>query len=160
MTTIISGAKGAAKTRRLLELYGADRRGDGFVSEEVTEDGRTTGYSIRRLRDGRTVPFMVPAENPPAGWMESFGHGHWSFSVQGMSLAEEVVADAIAAGTGPVYIDEIGKLELRGGGFAGLLRQLLDAGIELVIAVRAVNVEAVVRTFEPGSYRIIESDPD
>jgi len=71
MTTIVSGAKGSAKTRRLLELYGTDQRGDGFVSEAVA-------------------------------------------------------ADAITAGSGPVYIDEIGKLELRGGGFARLLRQLPD----------------------------------
>ncbi len=153
---MVSGPKGGAKTRRLEEIYRQDGRGDGFISEAVERNGETVGYTLRRLRDGRVVPFAVPAEAPPSGWEEAFTHGHWSFSSAGMALAAAVVEEAVAAGVGPIYIDEIGKLELRGGGFSHLLRRLIDAGIDLVIAVRSVNVDPVVETFEITDYRVIE----
>ena len=46
-----------------------------------------------------------------------------------------------------ILLDEVGRMEIQGGGFADTLRELLKRDITLYIAVREDFVEDVIKTF-------------
>ena len=146
MVTLISGGRDGGKTSRMKALYQRQRHGDGFVSEKVFREGRHIGYRLRRLADDSTTPLAYALRHIPEGWIGAATHGRFSFGAAGLATAGQIARRAAAAG-GPVYMDEIGKWELGGGGFAALLRHVLDAGVEVVITVRDVNVKDVVEVF-------------
>ena len=83
-------------------------------------------------------------------------HGRYSFGEAGLSFATAIVLNAVKQQISPIYLDEIGKLELRGSGFADLLRRALAAGPDLVLAVRDINVQSVARQFGIDDYRLVE----
>jgi nucleoside-triphosphatase THEP1 len=51
-------------------------------------------------------------------------------------------------------MDEIGKLELQGGGFARILDKAVASGRSLVLAVRDINIEAVAEKFGIRDYTV------
>lgn len=55
---------------------------------------------------------------------------------------------------GPAAIDEIGRLELAGGGFAPSLELLLGRGVELAITVRRDFLQDVVDRFRISSFSL------
>ena len=155
MVTIVSGDRNRGKTGRMRELFAAERQGDGFVSTKDIQEGRLIGYRVHHLTSDRSVPLAFDIRYVPPGWNELYQHGRYSFGEQGLSFARDIVVEALKRGTTPIYLDEIGKLELKGRGFADLVGKALAAGFDLVLAVRDINVEAIVGQFGIDDYRVI-----
>jgi nucleoside-triphosphatase len=107
---LIEGRPGAGKTtvaRRLIEqLRGAGIPVDGFITEEMRDGGKRTGFAIERLggaRD-RDVLAHVSLRGPPRV-------GRYGVDV---AAVERVALPALAHPPpgGIVVVDELGKMEL------------------------------------------------
>jgi nucleoside-triphosphatase THEP1 len=157
MVTIIAGPKGAGKTATLKAHFESRKQGDGIVQERVLDGKRVVGYQLRRLATGETCPLAFERRRIPPDWVEETHHGRFSFSSEGLAFAQRVVRDVLASDVEPLYLDEIGKLELEGGGHAESLREALSAGKNLVLCVRDVNVETVLRMFEIAEHELIRA---
>jgi nucleoside-triphosphatase THEP1 len=148
MIRIICGGRDAGKTRRVIALYRLTRCGDGLcMPKSFSANGAFLGYDLMRLSSGEARPLARRAGAAPPGWDAGARIGDFAFSAAGLALAAEIVDGLIACGASPVYLDEIGPLELRGEGFAPLLRRLLAAGRDLVITVRTGLLAEVTRAF-------------
>ena len=141
---LLVGGIGSGKTAtglRLLSLlrsYGIQV--GGILAPRILKDEETIGYSIIDLATNATHPF--------AGLEPSnIQIGKFYLSQAGLDSADRTIIKALNESP-VVFIDEIGRLELEGGGHAPAMRQLLQSGSVPVLLVRDTLVEQVVQTFE------------
>ncbi len=166
--TIVTGNIDSGKTTFILSLYNELKRGSGFISKKrFVGEGKNisfTGYDLVNLNTGENVPLAYKTEFIPQGWDEVCRRGPYSFSGKGFKFGEEIIdriCENIEVGfqieieEEPVFIDEIGPLEMNGLGFSKGLRKILKAGKTLYIVVRSQILNDVIREFEIVSPRIV-----
>ena len=141
---ILTGEIGAGKTTRAGEVVDVLRRRGatvaGILARRAFADARHEGFDLVDLSTGRTVPLC--RDGGPGGQGEE-QWGRFAFTHDGLRLGREALAmDGQPADV--VVVDEVGPLELSGGGWADPLDRLLDRfdGPVLLVARPAV-VEAV-----------------
>lgn len=155
MTILITGKINGGKTSRMLALSKEQPCGDGFISPKVFSEGVFIGYDIQHLSTGETYPFIRRKDSIPAVWDEAFIYGAYSFSQKALERAEGIIDKAISNKNFPLYIDEIGPVELAGRGFATLLERALKAGCDLCLAVRESCLDDVVQRFGINEYELL-----
>lgn len=154
---IVTGGVDSGKTTRLLSIYRETGSGDGFISWKTYREGKFAGQRIIRLSTGESKPFSFIRGFIPYGWEEKYTYGNFSFSEKGLAFACDITSDVISRGISPVFIDEIGPLELDKKGFYDIFSTLLRAKNEVYAAVRDNCVDSVVREFGISAYEIIPS---
>jgi nucleoside-triphosphatase THEP1 len=63
-------------------------------------------------------------------------------------MLESIIDELIAQRISPIYLDEVGVLEINGGGYHNILKKLLSSGLDLVITVRDDLVKPVASHFD------------
>jgi nucleoside-triphosphatase THEP1 len=71
-------------------------------------------------------------------------------------LLESVINELIEKQVTPIYLDEVGVLEIMGGGYHNILKKVLVSGLDLVIAVREDLVKPVTTHFAISDYELIK----
>jgi nucleoside-triphosphatase THEP1 len=147
MLYIVVGGIDEGKTQEMNALYHERKQGDGFLSRKIFVDKDFVGYEIVRLSSGEKMPLAFKADQVPGDWDEMYRVGPFSFSGRAFGFAERIIDEIIEKGTEPVFIDEIGPLELRGEGFCEILKEVLNTGKDVYISVRSRCVEDVIKKF-------------
>jgi len=144
----ITGARDSGKTtwcRR--HLLGPDTA--GVVSLKVYgPGGDMNGYDAHRIEDGRRLPLLRIASDalpsvaaPPPGPAPFDRIGRFRVHLPAMQEVNRWIVEAWEGPKKNVVIDEIGRLELRGGGYAPALTRLFGVGLS-----RAADTPSGVRT--------------
>ncbi len=115
------------------------------------------GYEIVRLATGERRMLAYKESAAPPGWDEIYRCGPYHFSQAALEFAGAIINDIIARGISPIFIDEIGPLELQDKGFAPLLEKALNTGLDVYITVRSPCLDEVIKKFNIGDYRLIEA---
>ncbi len=147
MVTLIVGPINSGKTTQMAALH-REKGGDGVLCPKFMESGVHRGYDLVHLATGETLPFARFSDSLPKNWHEAFTFGPYSFSTRGQEKAAEIIEKAIEAGISPIFIDEIGPVELQGQGFAPLLRRLLQGEQDTIVSVRDFLLEQIINFFE------------
>jgi nucleoside-triphosphatase THEP1 len=109
----------------------------GIIAPGVFQNGEKIGFNVTDLSTGKSKPLAR------VGNAESykFSEGRFVFSKAGFDFAKKALLNFRPRGV--VFLDEVGPLELKGGGYAACLEKLLVSDInKLYISVRD---ECVVR---------------
>ena len=143
---LIHGEIGSGKTRRAA----------AWVESEALAGRTVAGVLALKSPAGRqfmdiATGDQVPLEHP-VGDEVAIPVGRFQFRQAAFDWAVQRIGQALGS-AGSVVIDEVGPLEMRGGGFAPLLDRLERdyPGIERVLLVRAGLVEEVVDRFCRGA---------
>ncbi|NBF41521.1 MAG: hypothetical protein GVY14_14005 [Spirochaetes bacterium] len=141
--TIVTGGRDAGKTQWVREL--SDRRPAwGFISPKVFTGGAFVGYDLLFLPDGDRMPLARLAAGPGAESSvpddESFRFRRFRFNGAAFDRARNEARRALAGG-GPrpeaaILLDEVGPLEVDGGGFREVLDGILAAARTAVLTTR------------------------
>ena len=127
---IITGARGSGKTTRAASYaIGAS----GFVTAAFPES-----YRLRDVESGKEWLLMSSDPIFPSRI------GRWSYDQAIFDMANEHL---LSLDHGTVIIDEIGRLECGGGGFAPALHALTARDVDLIITVRDEFIDMVMSTF-------------
>jgi nucleoside-triphosphatase THEP1 len=129
MVIIVSGGIGSGKTTSLIE---ARRRAlalnlgtAGVISPRRFDGNRLIGYDALDCSTGDVFPLARIRELSPDGnWLELSGLGYL-FSADGLKRANDLLRDARRTGSHVIMVDEIGRLELDGGGLMPGLEKVL-----------------------------------
>jgi nucleoside-triphosphatase THEP1 len=148
MVYIITGGIDEGKTRKIEAIYKEKKAGDGWLSKKIFLNNRDfAGYEIVHLVSGETMPLAYKLQYTPTGWDEIYRRGPFSFSGKGFAFCEAIAAKILRSDIEPVFIDEIGPLELNGQGFSAVLTEVLKTGKQLYITVRSHCVRDVTAAF-------------
>ncbi len=131
------------------------KRGDGFISRKTFKNNIFYGYEIVRLSTGESIPLACKSDSTPLLWDEIYTVGLFSFSKKGFIFAESIADEMIKGDANPVFIDEIGPLELEGKGFFKILKELLLTEKDIYITVRKSCLKDVIEVFKLERYEII-----
>ncbi len=147
MVTLIAGPVNSGKTTRMAALY-REKGGDGFLCPKYMEKGIHLGYNLVHLKTGKNLPFVRTGTAIPGDWDEAFRFGPYSFSEKAQKQAATIIETSIESGTSPIFLDEIGPVELENRGFAPLFRTLLKSEITIYVSVRDFLLEQIIEFFE------------
>ncbi len=122
--------------------------GDGFISPKLFIDGAFVGYDLTRLSTGEAMPLARVAGTPYAARIEGFAFGRFVFSDAAFDYAENIYDEMIAANIAPIFIDEIGPIELDGGGFDRIFRRLSNFGRDVYAVIGKSCLEGALLKYE------------
>jgi nucleoside-triphosphatase THEP1 len=156
MIHIVTGKINSGKTTTILELYNTIQKGDGIISVKRMQHDIVHGYDLLRLSDYSTRPFVMH-ERFFTGDKSNIACqiGPYLFRQDILSDIEAMILLSIEHGISPIYLDEIGVLELQGQCFASILKTIVKQDVEAYITVREDLVEDVISTFKITNYHIL-----
>ncbi len=131
---IVSGKIDSGKTRMLEEIVRALKKKKiavgGFLSVAEYKKNKKVAYHLKNIKTGREIPLATKK-----AFDTNQKIGNFYFNEEAFIKANEWLSDTRAFDV--VIIDEIGPLEMRGGGFCELLDGLfLDFKGILIVCVR------------------------
>jgi len=140
---ILHGSIASGKTRtasRLARSLAA--RGvsvGGILAPRLLEHGETVGYEVEDLRSGQRRP--LASLRPPG-----VPAGRYFLSRDGLAFARDALGEALEYAE-IILIDEVGRLELDGGGHAAGVRAALEQAALPVLVVRSEWLGEVCQRF-------------
>ncbi len=140
-TIIITGEIGAGKTTFLQNLVQELKEEGisvkGIFSKRLMENGATTGYEIVNIASNKSYPFLGVEKKDFANKI-----GKYFIDSKGLKQAKKTLRDIDLSEV--IIVDEIGKLELRGDGWADELHLLTQKNAAvLLFSVRKEVVNEV-----------------
>ncbi len=156
MVTIITGPLNSGKTTRVVEEYRNVARGDGFVSLKRMNGKVVEGFDLMRLSTGEKRPFIRRIGSEPKNWVENCTLGPYTFSDDAVGWAAMQISGFISNGISPVYLDEVGIMELAGKCFYKIVKKIVNSGTNAYISVRDESLEAVIEKLEIDGAKIIK----
>jgi len=140
---LITGGHGSGKSELVAELArllrAAGKKPGGICAAGLWENGVRSGFDLVNLADGARQPLC---RREPGGTVRA---GEFRFYDDGLAAGRAALSAGALAGADAVFIDEVGFLELEGGGWAPQLSEVLGAGgPPAVLAVRDYLLEKVM----------------
>ncbi len=159
---VITGGRGAGKSTLAAAMAAAlERRGlkpAGIVALGLWDKDERAGFDLADLFSGSRTPL---ARRGPGGAVRA---GPFRFEAAGLAAGAAAFAPEKVSAAGAVFIDELGPLELEGGGWAAQLGGLLGTdGPPLVLVVREELLEKVLARWrlKPSAvWRVPGADPE
>jgi nucleoside-triphosphatase THEP1 len=152
---VVSGPRESGKTTRLLELFkdlnSASVNAGGFVSIRILNDKNTSGYNLYDLQKG-DLGFLMH-ENI------DFGNGkvgRFFINEEAFETGNKLVDKLIDQSLDVVILDEIGKLEAAGQGWAASLQKALTSKASVVmVSINPEHLDNVSKTFKFNPFQIV-----
>lgn len=154
MINIITGGINSGKTTELIKIFNRLGKGDGFYNRKLYFNGHYAGQEIVVLSSGKSKLWAC-REPKLQNFQQSFCYGAYSFSKEGAEYAENTINSILKSGIEPIYIDEIGPLELQEKGFHKLFKCCLETNKEIYVVIRESCVESVIKKYNITNYKII-----
>ncbi|MGQ9621478.1 MAG: nucleoside-triphosphatase [Bacteroidales bacterium] len=127
----------------------------GFLSIAINEEGRRKGFRLLNLQTGEENELCMDTETG-----ESFRFGRYYFRKEAINKGLKLLSD-LPDDCKYVVIDEIGPLELSGGGWSSAIDHLCRKGISpQVWVVRKSVVEKAIRRWNTGDVYIFDISED
>ena len=155
MIYIICGENNQGKTKKIRSLYSHNKTGDGFITQKIFNTSAFVGYEIQRLSTGKTCRQSHKREFFPQGINPFLSCGSFNFYEEGFAFADSIIEDIINRNIDPVFIDEIGPIELMGKGHYSCFSKILKKNKTLYFTVRNECLEEVLDFFSIRSYTLI-----
>lgn len=145
---LLFGEQGSGKSIAALrcaqKAWLANWRVAGIVAPGEFAENRRHSFTVIDLASGEKTQ-LAQRDYPSPIMVGPFG-----FYAEGLELGRTALATACNQGIDLAVVDEIGPLELQGGGWAQGLRNIVDSKVpHLLITVRPHLVEQVAATFFP-----------
>jgi len=142
---MLVGDRHSGKTtacRRLVEA--AEERGlivAGIVSAAMVRDGKVVGYEVIHIATNESA-VLATLDGPGAQRV-----GRFHFRKEGLGLGRHALSGFDELDDSLVIVDEVGPLELSGGGWAELLPALAERAGLTLLTVRRTLASEVARTW-------------
>jgi len=156
---IIKGRKNQGKTQKILTLfqeYQKCSQPDGVASLKIFKNEIHIGYELLHLSSQRKFPLAFKKDHIPLNWKEYKIIGDYTFSDEGFFYSESIFSKEQIGAQNPLFLDEIGPLELEGFGFYTILQDLKDLERDIFITSRPECVDPIIHKFNLKRYKIFE----
>ncbi|MGC9367288.1 MAG: nucleoside-triphosphatase [bacterium] len=155
MITVITGPINSGKTLKLLELYHQSKNGDGFTCEKLFQEGKFKGYYLRRLSTNQIENFISLKQHQP-NIRSNLAIGKFIFNPEVLKSAECTYEILISKKIEPLYLDEIGPLELNHKGFHDIFKEILASNLDIFFTCRISLVDKIISKFNIKNYSLIK----
>jgi nucleoside-triphosphatase THEP1 len=156
MVHIVTGNINAGKSSNLKKRFDLHGLGAGVIGVKLWKEGDIYGYKAHILPDGSEQILMIHQRHY-LGEFENFGMiGPYFYNIDVFKHTNEHIIIDIEKGLTPIYIDEVGILELSEGGYHPSLDKAASKHVELYISCRKDLVNKIVSKYQFNDYEVIE----
>jgi len=153
---LLTGAVGSGKTtfleRSLPSLRERHPNLDGYLSLRVLAAGETAGYDLRDLRTAARTPLLRKI-----GTADGQRVGPYVLLPRGLAAAGEIIRRGGPADL--LIVDEVGPLELAGGGvWPALIGELSGRNRPALVVVRESLIDDVRAAFAGRELKVIRAE--
>ena len=155
MVKIVTGNINSGKTTRIHHIFKQNKQGDGFIQLKVMYKDQVHRYDCLFLKRNvkKTIAYHQTFYNHQ--FKTPLYYGPYVFNQELFDEMIKYVDQLIKEGITPIYLDEIGMLEINQQGYATILKKVLARNIELIIVCKETLINKVIETFEIEAYEII-----
>ncbi|HRY98192.1 MAG TPA: nucleoside-triphosphatase [Bacteroidales bacterium] len=154
---LVTGEAGQGKTTFLLQLFTILRKEgiktQGLVLKRILDGNQVQGYDLLLLGSERSLPFLrVATEGQTADI------GRFRIATEGLETGLEHLRSTPCRNAEILIMDEIGRLEMRGGGWDPVLQQFpMTGGPLLVASVRDTFLEEITSHYSLSPSYIVNA---
>ncbi len=159
MVHIVTGKINDRKTTHMLALY-ERLGGDGFVSLKTMNKDVVHSYTAKRLSTGESRLLIVRDVFMPEGFDACDKIGPYHFAKDCVKWIESTLTSLVEKEVEPLFLDEVGILEMRGQGFAKTVKIMVDSGLDVYFTVRRHLLPDFLKQYDIIDYYIIEGEND
>jgi len=146
---LVTGNVGSGKTRACSQIIaGVKAEGyeiGGILSPRLMESGATVGYDVIDLKSGERREFL---RTQPPGKRRI---GRFYLRSGGMDFAGAAISRGVDEAD-IVFIDEVGRMELKGLGLADSVEKVLSSRLQGVYLVRKAFIKSFRESFSVSQY--------
>lgn len=147
MVKIVTGRINSYKSTRLEKHFDANPIGDGFISKKIMKGDLVYGYNLVQLSNKNETPFVIRDSFWDGFTKIKYKLGPYCFYEDAFDFLEKKTDEFINNNISPVYLDEVGILELNGQGYDHVLRKLIMNKTDLCLAVREDLLDQVCKEY-------------
>jgi nucleoside-triphosphatase THEP1 len=138
----------------MLKHYLTSLKGDGFLSLKTMSGKFVKRYDAYELSTSKDTILVIRKEDHDNETIRC-QIGPYLFLEDAMNWIESSIIQMIENKVEPIYLDEIGLLELDDLGFSTILRKMVESNLELIISVRTDLVEQIIQKYSLKNVKII-----
>jgi nucleoside-triphosphatase len=155
---ILSGGKGSGKTTKCIEiahqLKATGYRIGGFLAPGTFEEGSRNKIQLQNLQTNEVIEFAQREARENWQLIQSF-----YFNPKAILVGEEWLKTH-QQNSDFLFIDEIGRFDVNGKIWGPVLLELLYSATPLILTIRDIFVEEVIRHFKIKQYELVSSLED
>ncbi len=159
MITIVTGKINEGKTTALITHYHKHKKGDGFISEKKMVNQKVHSYTSIKLSTKEFKLFMLHEYYYSENFSNAGKIGPYFINLFTLDWIEKSIDQMIALKIEPIYLDEIGVLEIKGYGFHHIFRKMIDSKLDLIISAREDLVNTIIETFKLKDVKLLKVNP-
>jgi nucleoside-triphosphatase len=155
MITIVTGKINEGKTTKLKLMYHEDKKGDGFIAIKKMDGTNVHSFLATKLSTKEQKVLMLHKNHYSESFISAGKIGPYLINLFTLSWVEKSIEKMIKKKVEPIYLDEIGVLELDGYGYDRILRKLIESNLDLVITIRSDLVEKIKEHYHLKDVKVI-----
>jgi len=148
MNIIFTGKINEGKTTALKIHYEKNQLGDGFISVKKMINDRVHSYISTRLSTKEEKVILVHEQFFSKDFLVAGKIGPYIINLLTLETIEKSIMKMIASQVEPIYLDEIGVLELKGYGYDYIFRKMIQSKLAFIISVREDLVDEVISKYQ------------
>ena len=156
MIHIICGENNQGKTKKIKSIYNNKKEGDGFIAQKIFKDSIFCGYELIRLSTEESVTQAMVENLFPEKETPVYKQGNFLFFKESFVFADSIIEEIISNKTNPVFIDEIGPLELRKEGYHKSLKKIFKEDRTIYITARNSLIFDIIDFYSIKDYSLIK----
>ncbi len=158
MLNIVTGRINSGKTTKITEIYNSLNKGDGFISLKTMNGHLVHSYDVLRLATNerrRLVIRDIYSEDKEEACCQI---GPYLFSTKIVDYIEDTIRELITNKVSPLFLDEVGLLELENLCFHNIFTEMLDSGLDIFVTIRKGLLEKIIKKYNIKEYNLIDVD--
>jgi len=156
MITIITGKINSGKTTYIKNLYQKDNIGDGVISIKSMIDDTVDNYQSLHLKSNQLFSQVLRNTHTLNEDEIICKIGPYNFLKSGLNQSENLFHQMIDNFISPIYIDEIGLLELDEKHYHNIFTELVKSGLHVIFTVRTDLLDQVIKKYNITNPKIIK----
>ncbi len=153
---VITGDVSEGKTSFIIELIQRLKENGydtgGIYTKKNIENGETSGYDLISVSSGKRKDFLSLGRKE-----DSEGIGRYRINEESLKWARNIILNEKNEFSKIIIIDEVGKLEINGGGWRNNIETLLTYKEKiLIMTVRRDYLNEVIKSFGIKNYSVYE----
>lgn len=156
MITIVTGKINEGKTTKIKLMYHEDKKGDGFIAIKKMDGTNVHSFLATKLSTKEQKVLMLHKNYYSESFISAGKIGPYLINLFTLSWVEKSIEKMIKKRVEPIYLDEIGVLELDGYGYDRILKKLIDSKLDLIISTRTDLLEKIKEHYNLKDVKVIE----
>lgn len=136
MIILVTGPKNSGKSTYLLNWFENDPKGYGVLSMKRFKNNIHCGYDLIFLPSGKKLNLCNRYSVNDQIKDNDLIQGNYIFNQYAFDQAYSYITENITMSSLPIWLDEVGLLEIKGKGFMPTIRKIQHLNIEMRIGVR------------------------